>query len=395
MDDRGGWLGRRAVGLRQVSRRERSEAEPGGVRDPSVPALSHALTARARRFVDCSRRVSFEDGFAFEDVGDIGDLGSSAITNRCPDVLKQDDHGCFELRSWEDYYKLRGLPPTSLAALLLTFPLTIYHGLMKFCAAQLMIAASSRSRRLRIHVVGVEKELAFLDMFDELFRLVSPSGIKLDLVFVVRGDMMPPECKDMEIGGRTGGHTMRVVSGTYNDSLSPEFDCGGRPDVVFALNAGLFAYDSWSFVTDYIEETGVTAVFTDYNEYAGNAICGRPLAGCANKYVFGPPRKTICVRNGSRALAQRSARAAICGRSGSRGRQPPPRPALAAPQLNFRSQVLGAQQRQLGRGGRQGLALRQPIPATASAPSLLHGVAPVQQRVLLLLQRGGDGITAR
>lgn len=63
-----------------------------------------------------------------------------------------------------------------------------------------------------------------------------------------------------------------MVSGTYGDSLDPNFDCGGggTPDMVIAANAGLYAYESWRSVVNYLyNNPGIVGVFTDYNEYSG------------------------------------------------------------------------------------------------------------------------------
>mmetsp|Transcript_11379 Transcript_11379/g.23051 ORF Transcript_11379/g.23051 Transcript_11379/m.23051 type:complete len:179 (+) Transcript_11379:176-712(+) len=124
-------------------------------------------------------------------------------------------------------------------------------------------------KRVAVHIVGVEKELNFLDIFDEVFALFERSGVKLDLAFIVRPDMLPPRCEATVID-KGGGNIIRVVVGSYNDGLSPDFDIGsGKPDVVFGMNAGLYAYDSWRHVVDYLRESGTTGIFTDYNEWSG------------------------------------------------------------------------------------------------------------------------------
>ncbi len=63
-----------------------------------------------------------------------------------------------------------------------------------------------------------------------------------------------------------------VVSGTYGgETLDPNFDIGtGPPDMIVAMNAGLYAYESWRSVVSYLHHNrGVVGVFTDYNEYSG------------------------------------------------------------------------------------------------------------------------------
>jgi len=203
----------------------------------------------------------FLDGFSFNDPADLGDVGKPLPSSSPPPTLT----------SWDDYYELRNLPPTSPAALLLHFPLTMYKGLQTFAAAQREVARIL-DKPLNVHVVGVEKELNFLDIFHELFHLFAPSNLFLNLTFVVRSDMLPAHCESgytFKLDTPTTHNTISVVSGTYNESLDPNFDCGGKPDVVFAMNAGIYAYESWRFVVEYLENSGCLGIFTDYNEYSG------------------------------------------------------------------------------------------------------------------------------
>ena len=81
------------------------------------------------------------------------------------------------------------------------------------------------------------------------------------------------------VGGTYGqastesGRSTEVVTGssTAGSFLDPNFDCGsGPPDMVIAMNAGLYAYESWRSVVEYLyHNKGVVGVFTDYNEYSG------------------------------------------------------------------------------------------------------------------------------
>jgi hypothetical protein len=104
----------------------------------------------------------------------------------------------------------------------------------------------------------------------------------------------------------TSNLTVGVVGGTYNGrsatgcgattSLDPNFDCGsGPPDMVVALNAGLYAYESWRSVVDYLyHHRGVVGVFTDYNEYSGVHCAG--LGGAAS-------RESLCINPFRQPLA--------------------------------------------------------------------------------------------
>lgn len=124
---------------------------------------------------------------------------------------------------------------------------------------------------MRVDIVGVEKELNFLNLYQEVAFLIagqhndvmtdSCSSITaneplLELVFVIREDMLPATLRSSSRGGTHYGLDfktknllrIRVVEGTYGgDSLNPDLDCGsqiGQPDMIIAFNAGLFAYDS-------------------------------------------------------------------------------------------------------------------------------------------------------
>mgnify|MGYP003334126460 CR=1 FL=1 len=122
---------------------------------------------------------------------------------------------------------------------------------------------------------------------------------QLELLFVTRADMLPAKCKVTSMRGKDTGCgsllrveattnlTVGVVGGTYGgdteDSLDPNFDCGsGPPDMVIAMNAGLYAYESWRSVVEYLHaNTGVVGVFSDYNEYSGTNCAA--LAGAASR----------------------------------------------------------------------------------------------------------------
>ena len=73
--------------------------------------------------------------------------------------------------SWEDYYALRGIPLSSPVALLCTFPLTIYHAIERYGAVPITVSKILK-RPMRMHVIGVEKEINFLDLFKEVGYLL-------------------------------------------------------------------------------------------------------------------------------------------------------------------------------------------------------------------------------
>ncbi|GMH83142.1 hypothetical protein TrVE_jg3736 [Triparma verrucosa] len=237
--------------------------------------------------VDCSVRLTMAEGFANCDRGGIGEPLSSTV--------EVDEYGLPKIKDWGEYYRLRTLPTTSPVALLLHFPLTLFYGLQKFAKVQLEVSRMLK-KSLTVHIVGVEKELNFLDMFEELFALFGQSETKLTLVFVVRKDMLPKKCSSLNID-KANGNTIKVVAGSYNDDLSPDFDCGtGKPDVVFGMNAGLYAYDSWRFVVEYLRENeGCLGIFTDYNEWSGLNCASLGGEECRDSLQVNPFRQPLAL----------------------------------------------------------------------------------------------------
>jgi hypothetical protein len=118
--------------------------------------------------VDASIRRSYAQGFAPIPITAIPperrvtreDLERAALD-------ETNSVGLTILKSWKDYYSLRGIPSTSPVALLCTFPLTIYQAIVQYGEVPSTVAQMLK-RPLRIHVVGAEKEMNFLDLFQEV-----------------------------------------------------------------------------------------------------------------------------------------------------------------------------------------------------------------------------------
>lgn len=236
------------------------------------------------------RRVSYQRGFAPLDSSQIPLEENLPFTRwealHRENGASKNEAGLYRLLSWRDYYRLRQLPESSPAALLLTFPLTLYYGIVEYGVVPWTVARML-DRPLRIDIVGAEKELNFLDLFQEVVFLLSGqieegslSSPLLEFVFVIRNDMLPASLVGQRSDGSYGLNIdlspslhLRVVEGTYGDSLNPDLDCGfriGPPDMIMAFNAGLYAYDSWRSVLKYLKQHSSTVgVFTDYNEWSG------------------------------------------------------------------------------------------------------------------------------
>ncbi|KAG6654432.1 zinc finger MYND domain-containing protein 15 [Carya illinoinensis] len=208
-----------------------------------------------------------------------------------------------QLSGWKDYHEWRCIPLHSPAALLLHWPLTIYHAIQ---LAGLGSVNHEFREKLYIHYLGPEKELLQLTVFSELHALFPGVHVHIELV----GPAIPlnrdgesidlcnhahcletdcsckssSESMSMDVKtSRTSKVTLQLRSGLYHDryrDIAEDFS----PHLVIAPNAGIAAYSSWLPTVELIKETKVPAIFSDYCEeachlgaYCISIITGRPL----------------------------------------------------------------------------------------------------------------------
>ncbi|KAJ6719531.1 ZINC ION BINDING PROTEIN [Salix purpurea] len=214
--------------------------------------------------------------------------------------------------SWLDYYEWRCIPLHSPVALLLHWPLTIYH------AAHIAGVWSStvETRKLCVHYLGPEKELLQLAAFGELLALFP--GVQIHIEFI--GPAIPRQrdgekislcsyahCLDADCicnfssenlsqianTGKSTSMTLQLRSGFYHEryrSLAEDL-C---PHLVISPNAGIAAYPSWLPTIELIKEINVPAIFSDYCEEACH------LAACCIKSVTDSIKSFQAANDGGR-----------------------------------------------------------------------------------------------
>lgn len=135
-------------------------------------------TSDSAKQIRLFNRLSYEDGFA------IGEHLLPPMRNvsidECKNFTHDSETNLIQLKSWHDYYLLRGIPLESPVALLCTFPLTLYHAVQEYGKVPIIVSKMLK-RPLRIHVVGVEKELNFLDLFKE-FGYLLPDEVNVSFL---------------------------------------------------------------------------------------------------------------------------------------------------------------------------------------------------------------------
>ncbi|XP_051216028.1 uncharacterized protein [Lolium perenne] len=201
------------------------------------------------------------------------------------------------LASWEDYYQWRSLPLHSPVAVLLHWPLTLYHCLQ---LSRIQTSRHDGHATLNIHYLGPEKELLQLAVFAELLALFPGVHLRIELV----GPAVPrsrdgevvnissyAHCSVQNCGCRSStapedlnssAVTLKLWKGLYHERYS-DIAKDSNPHLVLAPNAGVAAYPSWMPTIEMIREIGIPAIFTDFCEEAAH------LASCCISYITGQP----------------------------------------------------------------------------------------------------------
>ena len=175
------------------------------------------------------------------------------------------------IKSWAEYMDWRGLSTTSVAPLLLTNVLTVYQMLYH------ELKLPQKKNVLSVWLVGAEKQLNQIPLFQELLHLLPP-GVKLDLVFT------SPATKEICKKGRSRtaykrsiinrGEYVLDVSGDNSSKLRVKLDSEHEffhevttsfcdVDAVIGLNAGFGTYSSWGQTIHALLRGRVPFSFTD------------------------------------------------------------------------------------------------------------------------------------
>ena len=71
-----------------------------------------------------------------------------------------------QIKDWQSWYTWRGLSTASPAALLMHYPLSVYHILVDILKIAKYRDVSTERQALQIHYIGAEKELNHLPLYD-------------------------------------------------------------------------------------------------------------------------------------------------------------------------------------------------------------------------------------
>ncbi|KAK9090538.1 hypothetical protein Sjap_023715 [Stephania japonica] len=207
------------------------------------------------------------------------------------------------LNNWSSYYEWRCIPLNSPVAVLLHWPLTIYHAIQLAASMNLL---PEFSNKLHVHYLGPDKELCQLSVFKELHALFPDLQVHIELI----GPAVPQfrndermtltgyaKCLEIDCSCKSGvengssdpcdkssGVSLGFHKGFYHD-LCKDVLQESFPHVIVAPNAGIAAYSSWLPTIELIKDMNVPTIITDYCEEAAHlavscitTVTSRPLS---------------------------------------------------------------------------------------------------------------------
>jgi len=189
------------------------------------------------------------------------------------------------IKDWDSWYRWRKLPKESIAALLMTFPLSVYQ-LLVHCLEITDPNAGSKEKRIPIHVqlIGIEIELNYTPIFSELALLLPYHDIKL-VMFGYSPHKLVTAAKSKHptsIAGKSSssrpifsyrapkecgsGNIDIFLHGREPTWCPPNYSLYGYPNALVACNAGLATYPDWIPVVDTAHELEIPFAATEYTE---------------------------------------------------------------------------------------------------------------------------------
>ncbi|EDR04547.1 uncharacterized protein LACBIDRAFT_304320 [Laccaria bicolor S238N-H82] len=203
-----------------------------------------------------------------------------------------------QVKDWESWYAWRGLEMKSPAALLMDFPLSVYHLLTKILDVVNPESTPSKRQTLRVHYVGVELELDFLPLFSELALLLPNTDLTLiffgkvvhDLVITARkrypGSLATKDTVwNYTAPKETGGGSISIKLWAEAELWTRAvLDAGEYPDAIVAINAGLCAYESWADPILITAAGDIPFAITEYAEQSTD-LCAAMLPKMLQSWI--------------------------------------------------------------------------------------------------------------
>ncbi|KAJ3118796.1 hypothetical protein HDU96_008520 [Phlyctochytrium bullatum] len=168
--------------------------------------------------------------------------------------------------SWETWYKANQLPLSSPVALVFEVPLTIWFLIKEYAPKRI-----ENGIKLTVHLLGPEREADLVQLYEALLPLLPSTDMVLHLIGPSLSTRLHEEHKKYYFSN--GDSTLWVTLNAaeygaphYDSSAfgnDPAIRGSATPDLVIALNAAVFQYQSWLPTVKLLVDKGQRTVFTE------------------------------------------------------------------------------------------------------------------------------------
>ncbi|XP_052281516.1 zinc finger MYND domain-containing protein 15-like isoform X1 [Dreissena polymorpha] len=157
--------------------------------------------------------------------------------------------------SWADYYSLRGFQLDSPIAILLHWPLTVFHIIQHRVHIDYPELGSITERKLIVvDIIGVSLETELLPLFRELSALLPMCEFDIHMY-----GAEVPWCRDGLVY-KQGRLSIKVVRGLYHKVVSHD----RKTTVAIAFHVGLYVFKTWKKTLDKLQSANIPTYFTEY-----------------------------------------------------------------------------------------------------------------------------------
>ncbi|KAJ3187565.1 hypothetical protein HK101_009367 [Irineochytrium annulatum] len=172
-----------------------------------------------------------------------------------------------EITTWEAWYKAVGLPLSSPVALVFEVPLTIWYLIKEFAP----VRTEKGRRKLTIHLLGPEREADLIQIYEALLPLLPNTDLILHLIGPNLSKRLRPEHTSYSFSNGSSTIHVTLNGAEYGTphldgsafGSDPKTRGAAPPDLVIAMNAAVFQYQSWLPTVKLLVDRGQRTVFTE------------------------------------------------------------------------------------------------------------------------------------
>ena len=197
------------------------------------------------------------------------------VSVMCKDLKSSDS-----VKDWASLYDTLNIPKSSAVALLLQYPMTVFHIIKNFAYKQKELPA-----KLTIHLLGTERECEYGALFEILLYLLKTN---IDIHFY--GPQVKPGLRPFSFS--SSAHKLNIFF--HSTLYTPEEK--NKPDVLVAMNAGLLHHQEWVPTIRQVVQLKWPTYFTESLEMTVLMMLQnfQAIGGTVKSVTINPFRNPLC-----------------------------------------------------------------------------------------------------